>query len=174
MCRKRRWMRTLRRKNWERVNMLIRPATSLDAQGMSDVINQIFAAGLRKTAGDPAMVLATYIEHKDRIECSVAQADDGHLLGFQSLRYARADNPYDTPEGWGIIGTHVSPLAARQGVGSALFQATARAAKAFPLREIEAAIGADNAMALGYYEAMGFRTHRTTETLNYKVYRLFE
>jgi GNAT superfamily N-acetyltransferase len=152
--------------------MLIRSATPQDAQGMSDVINQIFAAGLRKTTGDMAMVLSTYIEHKDRIECSVAQADDGRILGFQSLRYARADNPYGTPEGWGSIGTHVSPMAARQGVGSSLFQATLRAAKAFPLQNIEAAIGADSMMALGYYEAMGFRTHRTSDTLNFKVYRL--
>lgn len=152
--------------------MLIRPATSLDAQGMSDVIDQIFAAGLRKTAGDPAMVLANYIEHQDRIQCSVAQAEDGRILGFQSLRYAREGNPYDTPEGWGIIGTHVSPLAARQGVGSSLFQATLQAAKAFPIENIEATIGASSEMALGYYEAMGFRTHRHSEVLVYKVYRL--
>ncbi|HBF29106.1 GNAT family N-acetyltransferase [Rhizobium sp.] len=152
--------------------MLIRPATPLDAPGMSDAINQIFAAGLRKTAGDPAMVLATYIEHKDRIQCSVAQSDEGRILGFQSLRYAREGNPYDTPEGWGSIGTHVSPLAARQGVGSSLFQATLLAAKAFPLQNIEAAIGADNAVAVAYYEAMGFRTHRTAEGLIYKVYRV--
>ncbi|MBB4956034.1 GNAT superfamily N-acetyltransferase [Agrobacterium vitis] len=154
--------------------MLIRPATPLDAQGMSDVINQIFAAGLRKTDGDVAMVLSTYIEHRDRIECSVAQADDGQILGFQSLRYARTDNPYGTPEGWGIIGTHVSPLAARKGVGSALFQSTLVAAKAYPVENIEAGIGADSAMALGYYEAMGFRTHRISDSMNYKVYRLSE
>lgn len=153
-------------------NVLIRPATSVDAQGMCDALNEIFAAGLRKTAGDVAMVLSAYIEHKDRIECSVAQADDGRILGFQSLRYARLDNPYGTPEGWGIIGTHVSPRAARQGVGSALFQATLAAAKAYPIENIEAAIGADSEMALGYYEAMGFRTHRTTEELTCKVYRI--
>jgi GNAT superfamily N-acetyltransferase len=152
--------------------MLIRPATPLDAQGMSDVINQIFAAGLRKTAGDPAMVLATYIEHKDRIQCSVAEDDDGRILGFQSLRYAHVDNPYGTSEGWGIIGTHVSPHAARQGVGSALFRATLAAAKAYPIENIEAAIGADNEMGLTYYEAMGFRTCRTPQGLICKVYRL--
>lgn len=152
--------------------MLIRPATPLDAQGMCDVQSQILTAGLRKTAPDLATVLAAYIEHPDRIQCSVAQADDGRILGFQSLRYARVDNPYGTPEGWGIIGTHVSPHAARQGIGSALFKATLQAAKAFPLQNIEAAIGAKSEIALGYYEAMGFRTHRSYDDIVCKVYRL--
>ncbi|TWD54570.1 L-amino acid N-acyltransferase YncA [Agrobacterium vitis] len=153
-------------------NVLIRPATPLDAQGMCDALNEIFAAGLRKTAGDVQVVLANYIEHQDRIECSIAQDEDGRILGFQSLRYARLDNPYGTPEGWGIIGTHVSPLAARQGVGSALFRASNAAAKAYPVESIEAAIGADNEMGLAYYEAMGFRTYRTPGDLICKVYRL--
>jgi GNAT superfamily N-acetyltransferase len=152
--------------------MMIRPATSLDVQGMCDAIDEIFAAGLRKSAGDPASVLANYITHENRIECSVAQGDDGRILGFQSLRYALADNPYGTPEGWGIIGTHVSPRAARQGVGSALFQSTLAAAKAYTIENIEAAIGANNAMGLAYYEAMGFRTRIASEELICKVYRL--
>ncbi|OLP44836.1 GNAT family N-acetyltransferase [Rhizobium oryziradicis] len=139
---------------------------------MCDALNEIFAAGLRKTAGDVKTVLANYLEHQDRIECSVAQDEDGRILGFQSLRYARLDNPYGTPEGWGIIGTHVSPRAARKGVGSALFRASHAAAKAYPVENIEAAIGADNQMGLAYYEAMGFCTHRTTEELTCKVYRI--
>ncbi|BCH63188.1 N-acetyltransferase [Agrobacterium vitis] len=150
--------------------MQIRPANALDAQGMSNALDEIFAAGLRKNAGDPDWVLAHYIAHRNRIECSVAQDEDGRILGFQSLRYATADNLYGTPEGWGIIGTHVSPLAARRGVGSALFRETLRAAEAFPVQNIEAAIGADNDMGLAYYEAMGFRTYRTSEGLVCKVY----
>ncbi|MCF1471018.1 MULTISPECIES: GNAT family N-acetyltransferase [Rhizobium/Agrobacterium group] len=152
--------------------MFIRPATSLDAQGMSDALNEIFASGLRKSAGDPQLVLANYIEHKDRIECSVAQDDDGRIFGFQSLRFATADNPYGTPEGWGIIGTHISPLAARRGIGSALLRATLQAAKSFSLDNIEAAIGADNEAGLAYYEAMGFRTYRSSEVTICKVYRI--
>ncbi|MVA55303.1 GNAT family N-acetyltransferase [Agrobacterium vitis] len=152
--------------------MQIRPANSLDAQGMSKALDEIFAAGLRKSAGDPEWVLAHYIDHKNRIECSVAQDEDGRILGFQSLRYATADNPYGTPEGWGIIGTHVSPLAARRGVGSALFRETLRAAEAFPVQNIEATIGADNDVGLAYYEAMGFRTYRSSDGLVCKVYRM--
>jgi len=150
--------------------MRIKPANTADGQSMSDVLDDIFAAGLRKTPGDLQTVLANYIEHPDRIECSVAEGDDGRILGFQSLRYARAGNPYGAPEGWGIIGTHVSPRAARLGVGRALFQATVRAARAYRVDKIEAAIGANNPAGLVYYEAMGFRTRRETEGTIYKVY----
>ncbi len=123
--------------------MKIRPARVDDATGMAAVQNEIFSAGLRKAPTDITAVLENYIQHTDRIECSVAEDDDGRIMGFQSLRYARADNPYGVAEGWGIIGTHVSPQAARRGVGSALFAATRRAAEARGLKNIDASIGAD-------------------------------
>lgn len=152
--------------------LTIRPAGSADAEGMSRVIAEIFAAGLRKEAQGPDWVLPRYIDNERRIECSVAEGEQGRILGFQSLQQAAADNPYGVAVGWGIIGTHISPAAARQGVGSALFRATLRAAKAFGLENIDASIGADNAMGQAYYEAMGFRTYRTPEGLVCKVYRV--
>ncbi len=152
--------------------MKIRPATSDDAAAMAEVQNEIFSAGLRKAPTDVTTVLANYIEHADRIECSVAEDEDGRILGFQSLRYARPDNPYGVAEGWGIIGTHVSPLAARKGVGSALFAATRQAAEAKGLQNIDASIGADNVLGQAYYEAMGFTTYRQSDGLVCKAYRL--
>lgn len=152
--------------------MKIRPARVDDATGMATVQNEIFSAGLRKAPTDITAVLENYIQHTDRIECSVAEDEDGRIMGFQSLRYARADNPYGVAEGWGIIGTHVSPQAARRGVGSALFAATRRAAEARGLKNIDASIGADNMLGQGYYDAMGFTTYRRPEGLVCKVYRL--
>ena len=152
--------------------MKIRPARVDDATGMAVVQNEIFSAGLRKAPTDITAVLENYIQHTDRIECSVAEDEDGRIMGFQSLRYARADNPYGVAEGWGIIGTHVSPQAARRGVGSALFAATRRAAEARGLKNIDASIGADNMLGQGYYDAMGFTTYRQPEGLVCKVYRL--
>ncbi|MFK3776752.1 GNAT family N-acetyltransferase [Agrobacterium sp. NPDC089420] len=139
---------------------------------MAAVQNEIFSAGLRKASTDEAAVLENYIRHADRIECSVAEGADGRILGFQSLRYAQADNPYGVAEGWGIIGTHVSPVAARKGVGSALFAATRKAAEAYGLKNIDASIGADNRLGQRYYEAMGFTSYRQPEGLVCKVYRL--
>ncbi|WP_080816601.1 GNAT family N-acetyltransferase [Agrobacterium deltaense] len=139
---------------------------------MAAVQNEIFSAGLRKAPTDITAVLENYIQHADRIECSVAEDDDGRILGFQSLRYARTGNPYGVAEGWGIIGTHVSPQAARRGVGSALFAATRRAAEARGIQNIDATIGADNMLGQSYYDAMGFTTYRQPEGLVCKVYRL--
>lgn len=152
--------------------MKIRPAGIDDAKAMAAVQNEIFSAGLRKAQTDIATVLENYIQHMDRIQCTVAEDEDGRILGFQSLRYARADNPYGVEEGWGIIGTHVSPHAARRGVGSALFAATRKAAEDRGLTNIDASIGADNASAQSYYEAVGFRTYRQPDGLVCKVYRV--
>jgi len=140
---------------------------------MAEVQNDIFAAGLRKTPTDIDTVMANYLLPKDRIQCTVAEDEDGRILGFQSLRVATAaGNPYGVAEGWGIIGTHVSPLAARRGVGKALFAATLEAAKKAGLKDIDASIGADNTLGLAYYEAIGFRTYRTTEDRVCKAYRV--
>ena len=150
----------------------IRTATLDDAPAMTAVQNEIFAAGLRKTPRDVETILKVYLQREDNIECTVAENSEGRILGFQSLTYARPGNPYGVEEGWGIIGTHVSPMAARQGVGSGLFRATLVAAQAAGLENIDASIGADNALGQAYYEAMGFRTYRTPEGLVCKVYRI--
>ncbi|MDD1498732.1 GNAT family N-acetyltransferase [Agrobacterium sp. CNPSo 3708] len=153
--------------------MITRPATIDDAEGMAAVQNEIFAAGLRKTPTDVETVTNTYISDPDRIACTVAVDEDGRILGFQSLKLATAaGNPYGVAEGWGIIGTHVSPFAARKGAGKALFRATLQAAEAFGLKDIDASIGADNDLGQAYYEAIGFRTYRTTEDRVCKAYRL--
>lgn len=152
--------------------MIIRPASAADAPGMSAVQNEIFEAGLRKSAVTVEGVLATYVEHEHRIECSIALDEDGRILGFQSLRYAAAGNEFGVEEGWGIIGTHISPSAARRGIGAALFAATLSAARRFGLQNIDADIPADNAAGLAYYEAMGFRTYRSGEGTIGKVYRI--
>lgn len=62
--------------------MKIRHASVDDAAGMAAVQNEIFAAGLRKAPTDVATVLENYIEHADRIECVVAEDEDGRILGF--------------------------------------------------------------------------------------------
>lgn len=92
---------------------------------------------------------------------------DGRVIGFQSLKRAWPDNPYDVAEGWGIIGTHIHPDAGRGGLGRKLFAESLAAAKAAGLQHIDATIGADNATigadneaGLAYYAAMGFVPYR--------------
>ena len=152
--------------------MIIRPAEMTDAQAMADLHIALFKAGKRSKPSDAAFTHSNYIAHPGRIECWVAVDDDGTLLGFQSLRLADASNPYGTPTGWGIIGTHISPMAARRGIGRALFDATLTAAREADLPAIEAFIGDTNQEGQAYYEAMGFRDWRDAEGAVCKAFRL--
>lgn len=143
--------------------MEIREADEIDAEAMSDVLQELVAAGKRTRTADPDFVLSHYVEHPHRLHCFGAVDDDDRILGFQSLKRAHEGNPYGSPTGWGIIGTHVRPSAARTGVGSRLFAATLEAAGKAELPAIEAYIGEENHAALSYYEALGFRTHRHSD-----------
>lgn len=149
--------------------MEIRSAAAEDAAGMSRVVREITAVTGHTRPSGVEYMLSTYISHPDRIHCAVAVEADGLLLGFQSLKVARAGNAYGVAEGWGIIGTHISPQAARRGIGAALFARTREAAVQAGLERIDATIGALNTGGLAYYEAMGFRTYRRTQSAICKV-----
>lgn len=140
--------------------MEIREAHLHDAAGMSEVLEELITTGKREKRGDAAFVLSHYLEHPQRLHCFVAADDHDGILGFQSLKLAHEGNTYGTPTGWGIIGTHIRPSAARSGIGSLLFAATLSASRNAMLPSIEAYIGEQNDAAVGYYEAMGFRTYR--------------
>jgi GNAT superfamily N-acetyltransferase len=149
----------------------IREGCPADAEAMSDVLQELVAAGNRTKAATPNFALSHYIEHPHRLHCFVALDDYGKMLGFQSLKLAHETNAYGTPAGWGIIGTHVRPSAARTGVGSRLFAETLVAAHEIHLPAIEAYIGKDNSAALAYYHGLGFRTHRHADQAICKSYQ---
>lgn len=151
--------------------MNIRPVKPDDAEAMSRVLEELIAAGKRVSPGDPDYVRRTYIDHPDSIQCVIAEDEAGTLLGFQSLLRASEDNKYGTPPGWGIIGTHIAPAAARRGIGSRLFAASREAARSAGIDKIEAYIGITNVGAQAYYEAMGFRTYRVTDDAICKCFR---
>lgn len=152
--------------------MKIRPATQTDAEGMSLFLKQLAAEGKRTRPSDQKFVRTNYIENPDSVQCVVAEDDDGTILGFQSLQLAKKGNIYGVTAGWGMIGTHVSPHAARRGVGRALFEATRLAAQQAGLKQIDASIGEKNSEGLAYYEAMGFRTYRTPDGKICKCYEV--
>ncbi len=143
--------------------MTIRTAMENDAPAISVMLQLLVQAGKRTSPADEAFVLSHYISNPDGIRCSLAVDNDGSVLGLQSLIFARAGNRYGTPVGWGIIGTHVSPLAARRGIGRHLFEVTKQAAAKAGLEKIEAFIGEKNAEGQAYYEKMGFRTYRLAD-----------
>ncbi|KZL20161.1 GNAT family N-acetyltransferase [Pseudovibrio sp. Ad37] len=138
----------------------IREAVREDAQAMSAILAVILESQGSDRPRSTAHVLSQYVEHPDRIRCSVALDENNNILGFQSLRRASAGNVYDLPAGWGIIGTYVSATASRKGVGRALFTSSLEAAGTVGLSQIDATIGEMNELGLAYYEAMGFCTYR--------------
>ena len=150
--------------------MRVREAVPTDAPGISAFLQVLAARGKRTLPSDADYVSSHYIANPNRIQCAVAEGDDGTLLGLQILLHAAEDNPYGVTPGWGMIGTHVRPDAARQGVGKALFAATRAAAERAGLQKIDAMIGADNAEGLAYYGAMGFQTYRTQDNAVCKVF----
>ncbi|MEM7546202.1 MAG: GNAT family N-acetyltransferase [Pseudomonadota bacterium] len=151
--------------------MIIRDGTSSDVDQMSSFLRDLTASGKRKSPDDEAFVLAYYINDPDKIRCTVAE-DDGLILGFQSLKRAQDGNQWGVKAGWGIIGTHIRPSAARRGVGRALFDVTRKAAGEAGLTHVDASISATNPEALAYYDAMGFRTYRTPADLICKCFEV--
>ena len=141
----------------------VRQATADDAEDLSRVLRALAAAGTRRKPSDPAFARDHYILHPTQLWCSVCHSLDGRVLGFQSLKRADAGNAYGTPVGWGIIGTHVRPDAARCGVGRSLFAATHDAARRHALPAIEAFIASKNAEARAFYGALGFEPYRPVE-----------
>lgn len=137
---------------------------------MSAVLSEISALWKSGRPTSPDHVRAFYVEHPERIECSVAVDASKTIVGFQSLRLATEGNDYDVTAGWGIIGTYVRLDTGRRGIGTALFAASRAAAQKAGIPAIDATIGADNDKGLAYYEAMGFRTYRETPSAVSKRY----
>lgn len=140
--------------------MIIRKTTLEDVAQISGFLQELTALGKRTRPDDEAYVRDYYVNSPSGILCSVAD-EDGAILGLQSLSRAAVGDEWNLPAGWGVIGTHIKPSAARRGVGRKLFAASLEAARGAGLTHIEASIGADNAEGLAYYEAMGFRTYKT-------------
>ncbi|MBO6897594.1 MAG: GNAT family N-acetyltransferase [Shimia sp.] len=151
--------------------MIIREARAEDAAEVSAFLQALVVLGKRRLPADEDFVRDVYIGHADNIACSVAEDADGSLLGIQILLRATEGNPYCVAPGWGIIGTHVNPKAARRGVGRKLFATTRAAAETAGLQRIEATIGAQSPGALAYYDSMGFETVARDDE---KVRKVFE
>lgn len=141
--------------------MQIRAARSEHASAISSLLGALLASGRRNAPTDTEFVLKHYIRHPERIACTLVFSKDDQLLGFQTLKRAVVGNRHETPEGWGIIGTHLSPNVAPQAVGCRLFGTTRMAAATAGLVDIEAFIDAEDDDVLAYYEKIGLGTWRT-------------
>lgn len=137
----------------------LRDARDADAGQMAEVQNAIYRAGLRTAPVTEALIFERYLAPEHTVACTVVE-QHGRVVGFQSLKRAWPGNPYEVAEGWGIIGTHISPDAGRSGLGRRLFAVSLSAAREAGLTAIDASIGASNAAGLAYYRALGFVPYR--------------
>lgn len=133
--------------------MIVRNAVPGDAPAMAALLNAIIALGGTTAHQHPkteAQVRAEYIDGPEALTCVVAD-EGGQVIGFQAVGVWPG-----LPEGWGDIGTFVSPGLQARGTGAALFAATCAAAREKGLTTLNATIRADNVPGLAYYGRIGF------------------
>lgn len=137
----------------------VQRACSADAREMADLLNEIIEIGGTTafleslSANDIRGWMQTA---GPRGVGFVARDEDGDMQGFQSLD----PHPGLGPE-VAQIASFVRPGATGLGIGTALFDATAKAARVLGYEWIDATIRADNESGLTYYRSRGFETYRT-------------
>ena len=145
------------------VSIQIRPVVGDDCNALCALLNAIIERGgttAHQTLLTLAHFAAKFIENPHNITCLVACLEDGTQLGFQHV----ARNS-DLPENWGDISTFALIDSPVRGVGTALFEATKKAARQASLVAIYAKIRADNVPGLGYYSKMGFVDYAVAEAV---------
>ncbi len=135
----------------------VRKANPLDTRQMAELLNAIIGAGgttalLRNVTGDDIREWMT--SAPGRSAWHVAVTDAGDIVGFQWIEPAEY-LPQDAAE----IATFVRLGQSGLGIGSALFKATAAAARKLGYVWINANIRADNEGGLIYYQSRGFRDY---------------
>lgn len=135
--------------------LVIRRAAPLDAREMAVLLNEIIAVG--GTTARTEMVAAEDfmpLLGAPRAACHVAEVGT-EIMGFQYIE-PHASLPPEVAD----ISTFVRRGKTGLGIGSALFEATAQAARDLGFDWINATIRADNTGGLIYYQSRGFRDWR--------------
>lgn len=133
----------------------VRPAMNLDSGSMAKLLNAIIEKGgttaLTRpvTAGDLTEWMSSA---PGRSAWHVAVDEAEEVVGFQWIAPHSLLPPQSVD-----IATFVQIGQSGLGIGSALFAATAKAAKALGYVWINATIRADNEGGLTYYQSRGFR-----------------
>lgn len=130
----------------------IRPARVFDAAAMAALLNEIITIGGSTAMTRPvtAADLREWMAETGSI-WHLAEDDGGAVMGFQWVHPHR-----DLPAGMADIATFVDVRRHGHGIGTRLFDATRKAARAAGFTAINATIRADNASGMTYYRARGF------------------
>lgn len=139
----------------------VRPAMPLDANSMAKLLNEIIKIGgttalVRPVTGDDMMERMAH--EPERSVWHVALDETEQVVGFQWITTSE-ELPSEAAE----IATFTKVGQTGLGIGSALFSATAKAAKSLGYVWIRANIRADNEGGLTYYQSRGFRDYDMIE-----------
>ncbi|MEH6646180.1 GNAT family N-acetyltransferase [Sulfitobacter sp.] len=139
----------------------VRPAMPLHTNSMAQLLNEIIKIGgttalIRPVTGQDMAEWMTFAPN--RAAWHVALDSDERVVGFQWIEPSEKLPP-DAAE----IATFVQVGQTGLGIGSALFSATAEAAKELCYVWIRANIRADNDGGLTYYQSRGFRDYGVIE-----------
>ena len=125
---------------------------------MAELLNRIITAGGTTALTTPvtADVLGDWMARGGTESAwHVAETDAGEVVGFQWIA-PNADLPPEACD----IATFVQVGQTGLGIGSRLFDATRKAAKAVGYAWINATIRADNTGGLAYYQSRGFEDYK--------------
>lgn len=133
----------------------VRPAMRLDTPSMARLLNTIIETGGTTALTRPVTgqdIVEWMAQDAERSAWHVAVDHSENVVGFQWV----SPHPQLPPEAVDIA-SYVQTGRTGLGIGSALFKATAKAAKALGYVWINATIRADNTGGLTYYQSRGFR-----------------
>lgn len=139
----------------------VRPAMALDTPSMAKLLNAIIAQGGTTAMTRPVkgQDIVEWMDHAPAQSAwHVALDDTEQVCGFQWIEPNSKLPPIAAD-----IATFVQIGQTGLGIGSMLFDATAKAAKALGYVWINATIRADNEGGLTYYQSRGFRDYRFEE-----------
>ena len=138
--------------------MTIRPATKADCAGIAAIWNPIIRESaatfttLEKTPGALAAQIAE--AGAANFPFLVAEGEDGAVLGFAFYAQFRAGPGYRHTMEHSV---HLAPGARGQGLGRALMAALEAAARERGVHSLVGALSGENAPALDFHRALGFR-----------------
>lgn len=140
------------------MQLLVRDVRPEDAAAIVAIMNPIIAAGVYTAFDTPFTIEAeeAYIKAlpaRGVFHVAVDPADQ-QVLGFQSMEpFATYTHAFDHV---GVLGTYVALGRRRQGIATALFDATFEAARRKGYEKLFTFVRADNPAALATYRKQGF------------------
>ncbi len=140
----------------------VRPPIALDTADMARLLNEVINAGGTTALTRPVTdrdITDWIATDATQSAWHVAVDEAEHIVGFQWIAPA-GYLPAEAAE----IATFVQRSQTGLGIGSALFAATRKAAKALGYKWINANIRADNEGGLIYYQSRGFQDYRVIES----------